>query len=101
MIPVEECEFKCAVGATCGSETECAIGSAVIYIVLGIFGCFIVIFFTIFCCVLCKASSDAKKLHEPLIEKRRHSGESSSDESDKEKKKAKKAKEYNPEAQFM
>ena len=106
-MPVEQCEFGCAVGAMCGSETECAIGSVVIFIVLGIFGCFVVVFFTVFCCVFCRAVKESSKhdqvivesekdIHAPMIHKK-HKSDSSSDESDKEKK----AKKYNPEAQYM
>ena len=105
-MPVEQCEFGCAVGAMCGSETECAIGSVVIFIVLGIFGCFVVVFFTVFCCVCCRAVKESSKheivlesekdIHAPMITKK-HKSDSSSDESDKEKK----AKKYNPEAQYM
>ena len=97
MIPVEECEFGCAVGAMCGNETECAIGSVVIYVVLSVFGCFFITFVTIFCCCVCRAAAEGRKehIHEPLIEKKKkHKDSSSSDESDKEKK----AKKYNPEA---
>ena len=61
MIPVEDCEFGCAVGAMCGTETECAVGSIVIAVVLSIFGCVFVTFVIVFCCCFCRAVVDGNK----------------------------------------